>query len=259
MSQPLFTIQIDTISACFELKVNDIHLYSERKGRSTSTEIPINHLLISGSNRFSSTISPSKYEVEFQSHSKTDFKIYVRDINDYRDNRKFVAELQFPDYRNDESLKSSLLTTEKEFQADLPFDTEWHKCPQLTLNPSLNKEISGVYKDFFNALKRKDIKEILRLTRVKNIDYAMAYYNTLNERLEELTDSMEEVFNDEANELIDFDIQLKEPVIQGFGKLITLINDNNRSPLQYYNHDSGMTKAYPIYLGSVNDVMTIVL
>ena len=51
MNQTVYTLQVDSISACFEIKINDVPLYNERKGNPTKTEIPISHLLVQGNNQ----------------------------------------------------------------------------------------------------------------------------------------------------------------------------------------------------------------
>ena len=46
MSQIFYTLQINAISACYEIKVNDIPLYADLEGKPTAVEFPINPLLI---------------------------------------------------------------------------------------------------------------------------------------------------------------------------------------------------------------------
>ena len=259
MAHSLYTLQINCISACFEIKVNDIPLYAERKGKPTSVELPLNHFLLSGKNQFKIIISPAKHEIEFQKHSQTDFELFVRDIDDLRENRVSMAVAEFPDYKNDESLKSSTLSTSKDFQVSGSFYPKWVSCSVLTLNGSLIRDVNSIYRSYFNLLNQRDIGKILQLTGIKVNDYADAYYLSKEEQQQKIEESLMEVFEEKSYILIDFDKQATTPQLHGFGKVVSLINVDNRSPLQFFNMETRITKSYPIYLGSVSGKLEIVL
>ncbi len=260
MNQTYYTLQINAISACFDIKINDIPLYADNEGKPTSVEFPINHLLINGINILQVSVSPAKHESEFVDHTKTNFEIYYRDINDVRENRQLLASAEFPDYHNDEKLKQSVISSKKEFKATLLLDAPlWSTSPVLKLNEQTVSEIMDIYKEYHKALKNKNVDAIFRLTGIKNKVYADSVYKNLNSHLNSLRESYAETFEDPANELIDFDIQVKKPELHAFGKLVTIINDENRSPLQYYNAESGITTAFPIYLCMKDKKLVVVL
>ncbi len=260
MNQTHYTLQINTVSACFEIKVNDIPLLTEETGKPNAVELPINHLLLKGLNLLQVSISPAKHENEFVDHSKTSFEIYYRDINDPRESRKLLASAEFPDYINDEKLKKSVISSKTEFQASLALDPPaWSMSPVLKLNEQTVNETIGIYKEYFNALKSKNIEAVLKLTNFKNKVYADACYQGLNTHVNDMRESLKEEFADPNNELIDFDIQAKKPELHAFGKLVSMINDENRSPLQFYNSETGITTEYKIYLCRKDNKLTIVL
>lgn len=260
MNQNFYTIQIDSISACFNVKINDIPLYADDEGKPTSAEFPINHLLVNGLNILQVTISHAKHESGFVDHTKTDFQIYCRDINDDRENRQLITSVEFPDYHNDENLKQAVIPSRKEFKAVLPLDTPlWSTSSVLKLNEPTVNQIMDIYREFHKALKTKNTDTVFRLTGIKNKVYADSVYKSLNTHLNTLREAFAETFDDPANELIDFDIQLKKPQLHAFGKLVTLMNDEDRSPLQYYNAESGVTTSYQVYLCMKDQKLAIVL
>ena len=252
MNKPLHTLQINSISACFEIKINDIPLYTERKGKPTSAEIPINHLLIPGFNKVK-----VKYDKIFQDHSKTDFEIFLREIDAPRSSRKPVAKIDFPDYIHDDKLKSSVIPAETTFQSNLSTIPAWTTCPVLLLNEKINDEILTVYRQYFKFLKEKNVEGILDLSAIKDNDFEKSYFMQPGEQQARIRASFSEVFNNPDFDLIDFDFQKKTPGLHGFGKLVTLINVDNRSPLQFYNNATGVTKSYPIYLGRKDNYLKI--
>ncbi|MES2590336.1 MAG: hypothetical protein V4608_00535 [Bacteroidota bacterium] len=260
MNQTFYTLQINAISTCFEIKVNDIPLHTESTGYSTAVEIPINHLLVKGLNLLQISIWPSKHENEFVGHTKSDFEIFYRDINDDREQRKLLATAEFPDYITDETLKTSTLKSKTEFQVSLPTEIPlWTISPVLKLNEPTVNEVMDIYKEYFNALKSKNIDAVLKLTGAKNKVYADTSYKSLNTHVGGIRESLTTVFADAENELIDFDIQIKKPELHAFGKLVTIMNDENRSPLQFYNAETEVTTSYKIYLCKKDGKMTIVL
>ncbi len=260
MNQTFYSLQINTVSACFDIKVNDIPLHTEDDGNPTAVELPINHLLLKGLNLLQVSISPAKHEKEFVDHSKTSFEVYSRDINDLRENRKLIATVEFPDYINDEKLKKSNLPSKTEFQASLSLDSPiWSTSPVLKLNEQTINETMGIFKEYFNFLKSKNIDAIFKLTSIKNKVYADAFYQSLNTHLNDLRESIKEEFADPTNKLIDFDIQVKKTELHAFGKLITIMNDENRSPLFFYNSETGISTEYKIYLCMKDNKLTIVL
>lgn len=260
LKQAFYTLQINTVSAGFEIKVNDIPLHAESEGSPTSVELPINHLLLKGLNSLQVVISPAKNNKRFADHTKTTFDIYCRDINDLRTNRKLVASAKFPDYLKNKKLNKSAIPSTTEFQASLLLEAPvWSSSPVLKLDEQTKNEALGVYREYFNALKSKNIDAILKLTHIKNKVYADSSYRSLNTHLDGLRESLKEEFADSANQLIDFDIQVKIPQLHAFGKLVTIMNDEDRSPLMFYNSDTGVTTSYEIYLCMKEGKLTIVL
>lgn len=260
LNQPVYTLQIDTISACYEIKVNDIPLYAESEGSPTAVELPINHLLLKGLNSLQVVISPAKHEKEFVGHTKTTFEIYYRDINDLRTNRKLVTSAKFPDYLKNNELKKSVIPSKTEFQASLSLEAPaWSNSPVLELNKQTINEALGVYREYFNALKSKNIEAILKLTNIKNKVYADSLYTGLNVYINRVRESFKAEFENPLNELTDFDIQVKIPHLHAFGKLVTIMNDEGRSPLYFYDTDTGVSTEYEIYLCMKDKKLTIVL
>ncbi len=260
MNQTYYSLQINTISACFDIKINDIPLYADRQGKPTAVEFPINHLLIKGLNILQVSISPAKHENEFADHSKTNFEIYSRDINDAMEKRILIAAAEFPDYINDEKLKKATIPSKKEFLASLLLEAPlWSTAPVFKLNEQTINEIMTIYREYFNALKSKNTDAVFKLTRVKDKVYADTSYQSLNTHLNKLREDFKEIFEDPANQHIDFDIQKKKPELHAFGKLITIMNDENRSPLLFYNGDTGVSTSYKIYLCMKDEKLTIVL
>jgi hypothetical protein len=260
MNQTVYTLQVDSISACFEIKINDVPLYNERKGNPTKTEIPISHLLVQGNNQIKIIIYPAKHEIEFQDHSKTEFQIYCRDIKDLREKRKLFAQVDFPDYKTDKSLKTSVIPATQEFNVELPFSPPlWASSPVLTLNTEIIQEATKIYRTYFDFLKQQDIKSLLKLTNIKDSDYSKSYFMSLAQQQDRIRDSISGIFEDSDFKIVDFDKQTISPSIHGFGKIMTLTNKDNRSPLQFYNKEEGITTSYLIYLSRINNKMEIVL
>lgn len=260
MTQHYYTLQINAISASFDIKINDIPLYIDSDGKPTAVELPINHLLISGKNVLQVVISHATHETEFVDHTRTDFEIYSRDVNNFSEQRTFVESAEFPDFHNDESLKTSVLSSTKYFQASLMFEEPvWSTSPALKLNEQTISEALEVYRVYFNALKSQNIDTINKLTSIKNKRYANALYQNLSSHITEMQESHIEEFTDSSNVLIDFDVQVKKPELHAFGKLLRIINDDNRSPLEYFNTETGDTTEFEIYLCMLNKKLTIVL
>ncbi len=260
MNQIYYTLQIDVTSVCYDIKINDIPLHNDTEGYPTTVELPINHLLLKGLNLLEVSISPNTTEKEFLNHTRTNFKIYSRDINDLRANRKLLVSVKFPDDITSEKLKKARIPSKTEFQAVLSLEIPvWSLAPVVKLNTQTINETMAIYREYFNALKGKNIEAVFKLTSLKNKVYADNSYKSLNTHVNDIRESLKGEFDDPDNQLIDFDIQVKKPELHAFGKLVTIMNDNNRSPLQFYNGDTGVTTSYDIYLCMKDQKLIIVL
>ncbi len=260
MNQIYYSLQVDAISAGYDIRINDIPVYADPNGNPVSVEFPINHFLITGLNILQVSISPAKHETEFVNHSLTEFKIYSREISDLTVNRKLIASAKFPDYINNEKLKKAVIPSKTEFTASLLLDTPvWSTAPVLKLNEETINEALGIYKEFFNALKSKNLDAILKLTQIKNKVFADCFYTSLNNNVNRVRDSIKGEFDDSFNHLTDFDIQKKIPELHAFGKLVSIKNDEGRSPLYFYNSETGISTEYEIYLCRKDKKLTIVL
>lgn len=260
MQKDLFTIQIQAIAINFEIRINDIPLFTMRKGRPTTTELPFNQLVLSGTNEVTITIWPSKDNDGYPDHASTVFECYQRPIDALRNERVLIGKINFPP--NLSNPRTKQVTIKESIKIKIhndAFNPQWNSATILEWNEADLSAISALYKKYENALRKKDIKEVLELTLEKDKHYADIFYSTLNEQQQEQRDFHSDLYADKNFRIVPFEKHIIRPIICCNGKLITLLNQDNRSPLQLYNKQEKITKSIPVYIGKINEAFTILL
>jgi hypothetical protein len=260
MQQDVITIQIKAVAINFEIRINDIPLFTMRKGRPTVTEIPCNHLLLSGVNEITVTTRPTADNDGYPEHTEAVFECYQRPIDALRTERKLIGKVNFPPSLSKPPIKTATLNESTRIKiSNEAFNPLWSKAAVLEWDQEDLMEINNLYRQYEAALRKKDINEILKLTLEKDKHYANVFFSGLENQQQEQRDYYAALFEDKNFRLVPFENHNIYPLICGNNKIATLMNQDNRSPLQFYNRDEKITRSFPIFIGKVNKAFTILL
>lgn len=260
MQNDLFTIQINAVAINFEIRINDIPLFTMRKGRPTVTELPMNPLIFSGVNEISITIWPTADNDGYPDHASTVFECYQRPIDALRTDRVQIGKVNFPPNLSSPRTKNATLKESIKLRINNDaFNPLWNTATTLSWEDEEVTAVNNVYRKYEQALRKKDINEILTLTLEKDKHYAHVFFTTLAEQQQEQRDFLSEMFGDNNFKIVAFEKHNIRPLICANGKLITFLNQDNRSPLQFYNKEEKITKSFPIYIGKIKEIFTILL
>lgn len=260
MPKDLITIQIKAIAINFEIRINDIPLFTMRKGRPTVTELPCNPLLFDGVNDIAITISPTADNDGFPDHAEALFDFYERPIDALRTDRTLKGKVNFPPKLSAERTKKATLNE----SIKLKINNEmlkplWAEAEAIKWDEDDISEIKKIYKKYEAALIKKNMNDILILNLEKDKQYANAFYTTLPSQQGEQQSYIEEIFAESNFRLVPFEKHIIRPQICANRKLITLQNQDYRSPLQFYNKLDKITKSFPVYLGKIKNEFKILL
>jgi hypothetical protein len=260
MPKDLITIQIKAIAINFEIRINDIPLFTMRKGRPTVTELPCNPFLFDGSNDIAITIWPTADNDGFPDHAEALFEFYQRPIDALRTDRILIGKVNYPPTLSSERTKKATLKESTKLKVGNEIlKPVWAEATPIEWDEDDINEIRKIYKKYEAALLKKNLNEILNLIMDKDKQYANAFYITLASQQDEQQIFHEEIFSDSNFRLIPLEKHIIRPQVCANGKLVTLLNQDNRSPLQFYNKSDKVTKSFPIYIGKINNEFKILL
>ncbi len=260
MPKDLITIQIKAVAINFEVRINDIPLFTMRKGRPTVTELPCNPFLFEGSNDIDITIWPTADNDGFPDHAEALFEFYQRPIDALRTDRTIIGKINFPPNLSSERTKKATLKENTKLKVDNEIlKPVWAEAKPIEWDEEEMNEVMKIYKKYETALQKKNINEILELILDKDKQYANAFYSTLSTQQDEQRSFLEETFSDNNFRLVPLEKHIIRPQICANGKLVTILNQDNRSPLQFYNRSDKITKSFPIYIGKIKNEFKILL
>jgi hypothetical protein len=235
--QPFYTVQVDVEGCAYDIRVNDAPLLENPDGLPVVVEIPINHLVRTGTNEISMRMRPIDGRQALDSDTKRALIVYLRESGETRERRSEVGKLEHPGpapVRRDG--RDMLIATT--FSATVPFPPfRWFASPEIANDETTRTELIRELEKFHSLLAAKNIDAILATIRERDREHAEAYYESMREQLTDSSQGFQRLFDDTEYTLRP--ARLRNPRLRVFGnnRLARLDLSNGQSPLYYLMSD----------------------
>lgn len=250
MNQPFYNIKFSSTSCNFEIRINDIPIFSYVDTGMISTQYPINHLMLTTGNQvISMTLWPQNGQQNLTEHSKLNISITVNDTSEPSKNSMEVYVLNTPSFDG----QLPVFNTKGEFRAEIPYVLKgWEESTPLKLNNALTEAVFSFYNKVYGILEVKnfDAYKAIYTTKLKEIDTAL--YSSAKE-----TDSE---WEDLTAYLSDADMQVvpipknSKPMLYGNGKVVSLQQPNLEPALFFENKAEKTQYQVPLFLHKPKNV-----
>lgn len=183
----MYIFEVNSIGCNARFYLNNICLLTSNSEKDTKRSILIDLYLVQGLNLL---------QVDFE-------------VTKENQDMKYEASLSIINKESEQSQTISYLNTNqeegaalrvvgwhqknKEFKANSP-DWLWHHSPKEVLTEIDKKEIVALLMSYYDALSRKDINEVLQITKIKQYESAIATGTKITELSENVKDFFELVF-----------------------------------------------------------------
>lgn len=242
-SQPFYTAKIDARNVAYELLVNGIPVLDKRNEfASINSKFPLNPWLIDGRNTFTIRILP----VEPSEVDPNDAKYCRVFISGPK--AKGMPDATIAQAEMKPSASAPAPSKDGSFTVSLGhLAPAWAHSEKIGRDATTQKKILDKYREFHRLLERKNLDGIMKFSAAKFKDYSKSMYDPDFESNKK--DSFKEQFAS-PGELIGIDVQEKNGLRYEYyydDRLVSIKNDEDRSIIQYYDADEGVTTQYALF------------
>jgi|GEM_PF-6783130 len=234
-----YTARIEARNVAYEFLVNDIPVLTKRNDASSiNSKIPINPWLINGRNTFKIRILPVTSSTVDPRDPKF-CKVVISGPKDKGTSNTALAQAE---------VKPPVLSRDESFTVTLGHPMPaWAQSEKIGNDAKTQETILDKYREFHRLLKQKDLDGIMKFSSAKFKEYSKSMYDPDFES--DKKDSFKEQFAS-PGKLIDIDAQKKYGLRYEYyygDRLVSIKNDEDRSIIQYYDADEGVTTQYPLF------------
>lgn len=227
--QPYYQLDFSAAFCLFEVRVNDVLVFTMNLEGQTSTMIPINSAILeSGKQQIAIKILPLAGQKFLHPSAQFKYNIKVFDAaNDLNFKEQLPGEYEVA--KVDPAKKQTVLAQTADFKAEVPYTiTAYQNAADLGAVSGLKDKLNDAYQQLSNLIKKADVEQIKKLIANRESVAAVTMY--LNK--EESDDRMEGILSNLKSGYklapIPTDAIVK---IFGNGKLATLIRPNGEPAL----------------------------
>lgn len=247
-AQTRYTVDLTGSEVGCQLLINDIPVL-DNDYPGTISKFLINPWLVDGRNTFKIRSLPvdeaTRKHPSFDSDAVRSCKVVISG----NDLDKPPAMLAQAEARLVTPFKASTFgSKDGEFNVALPYATPvWAKSAKIGRDPATQKMVLDKYKAFHRLLAQKNLSGVMTVSEQKFRDYAKSLYQPTF--ADGGKTSFIEQFASRA-QLIGIDVQEKNGLKYEYyfgDRLVSIKNDENRSIIQYYDDEEGVTTEYPLF------------
>ncbi|MDN5287969.1 MAG: hypothetical protein JWR38_4243 [Mucilaginibacter sp.] len=232
MAQPYYQVDFSASACLFELRVNDILVFTLNVEGQTSTLIPINlAILQSGKQQINIRVLPLAGEHTVSPKAEFKYDIKVFDVTNDFQFKEQLPGYQFPPV--DASIPHPVLVYDASFNAEVPYTIQaYQNGIDLKSIDDLNAKVKAAYQRVADIIDRKDYEQFKKVMANREKVIATAMYLSPKESADRVNDL-----------IIDFESGFKvEPItpnavvhVYALGKVAALKKLNGESALALLN------------------------
>lgn len=228
----------------YAVKVNDVTIQKNNKGRIIATEIPVNEWMIYGMNTLEIDVKPLEGK-EYSNGAHFEL-IFFKGFD-----REHIKETLF-------TFKEETLTGRKFIKKrhlgevlETTFKTNLtHGLPVIDIT-SL-EQVKQLYKftqDIYGLFEKEDKEQILELFGKRQLDYSKCYGKDPDVYFDNLSTSLDFLFGNPQYKLLSFKKENYRPKLSMFGRLASIEHHKyNKHFINYYNkEDTTIMRSFYLY------------
>jgi anaerobic selenocysteine-containing dehydrogenase len=233
-----YEVHLSSFLLNYTLKLNDVVLQKERKRESLTETFKVNEWIFEGIN----VLSLSILDIEDNIPPGSKISVSLYKLIEGQSNKVMLAEYLLDN--GDEVLSDQ---NQEFFIKKLPFNNvKYNELKLIELDSELMAEFFTTFNKYYNAVKEKDIEEVMSYHKYRAQEYENRYFEDHNTRYSKLKKALEYSFKNEF-------MLLRPPHCEKlnlhlFGHLITVDYADYDFPLiTFTNKLATSTTSYPTY------------
>lgn len=244
--KPLYSLRIDARNVAYELRVNDIPvLTKDNDASSLTSKFLINPWLVGGRNTLTIRLLPvEKSTTDPQDPKYCRVVITGPAVNGGPDTTLGRVEVSPAKAAGTAPARAK----DESFNVILGYPAPaWAASEKIGKDAATQKRILERYREFHRLLENKDLDGVMRFSAAKLDEFARSMYDTTFVSLRR--QSFQEQFAS-PGKLIGIDVQAKDGLRYEYyfgDRLVSIRNVEDRSIIQYYDDDEGVTTEYPLF------------
>ena len=231
--QPYYQVDFSAAFCLFEIRVNDVLVFTLNLEGQTSTSIPINSgILQSGKQQITIKVLPIAGQKVLHPNAQFSYNIKVFDA---ANNLNFKEQLpgEYAVEKVDPAKKKSFLTHTATFNAEVPYTVlAYQTAMDLGSVAGLKDKLQGAYQQLADLIVKGDSEQIKKLIANRESLAAVTMYLSKEESDDRLTRMLGNLKSGYKLEPIPVNAILK---ISGNGKLATLVRPDGQPALIFKN------------------------
>jgi hypothetical protein len=242
IENPYYTVKFNAVSCSFDIRVNDVSVFSLNVNGQVGTSVPANHgILESGRQKISFHISPVTGEEALRDDASFRASVGLYEVggNKFEEVEEEIISFTMPEMATDTPLteyNSEILF----FDATVPYKLDlWQNSQDLRKVDNLNALVDAASKKIEEYISTKQYDKFNEMMAEKEDYIGACMYLTSDEkenRMQEFIDDLENGF-----EWVPFSMDDVVIAYYADGKLIKLLLKNGRSAFSFFNKETEET------------------
>lgn len=243
-----YCIHIHNANCCFTALVNGIPAFNNPIGYAFNTNVPINHLLVNGTNTFQVIISPYDEQGCLDKFTKCMATILVKEKDHSLKQFIKIASNAYLEGTADIKENKQLASIQGVFQASLHHpDSRWASGQEIKLTEDNLGKITAKMRALYGLFAERKLSAIQQLIQYREAEVSESFFSTIEEGIKISTASFEEVFSNEDWVLQPLNLTEYIPMLVAGNKMVACLNRHFDSAIHYINKKQNLRKEFPFY------------
>jgi hypothetical protein len=245
MQKFVYFLRVDVHDCGYNILVNGMKLRRDNNGYPIITEFPINEFLVSPKVKVEINLFPIVEEQFLRDEASCTLSL-ISTVDGVKNSRMIVSESKTLNIQpKAPSFDQTFL-----FNLELPdFSSTLKNILPLQKSDLLNERIIKIYRDFYSALEKKSVSNILLLTQIRDKDFANAYFVNQQFRSKDVEETFLNYFGDPNLELLGLSFEGYFLKFYHDGKICCFEDVDGDPPLVYVNNKEDSVILLQLFIG----------
>ncbi len=242
----LVFLRIEAHDCNFQVTANDMKVRFETQGNPLTVEYPVNEFFTSGQLKVKAFLSPLAGQTFLSEEAACHLSI-VQTIDGEKGSRSLIKEYKSPTVQANS--RNELSHTFEYADKDLSFEFQLMQGMQIPNSAALERELKSRYIEFYKALSEKNIDDVLKQTKLRDEEYALAYYISYSSRMHDIRETLQEYLEDGNMQLLKLDFSGYKIRFYYGNRICCLEDEDGDSPIVFLNNVADTVTLLPLYYG----------
>ncbi len=243
IERPYYVIDYSAAACKFEIRINDIPVFSYEVRGQTGTELPINNLIPeSGLQTVNIRILPLEDGDFLDKNADFSFSILLYDVSD-----GFIFKKKFEKYKS-APVTSDIpsIVMEETFEAEVPYKLDaWQHSKDLRKVENLKEKVLKVYNHLYELLKNKNYEAFRKIIYQREYNAAISMHLSKEASADRVEGLIKDCENGYEIDTIPEDVFL---IFEANGKMVKLVDIDGDPAIFFFNEEEEMMMGLEIHL-----------